>query len=84
MYMLQRNMLITPVKRDRLSTLLERAPSLAKMGQRDEDKVLLALLPIWANDRAEKIPVLLEGKIQEWLENTRNNAVRKLWNKTSC
>lgn len=82
MYKLQRNTLITPVKRDRLSALFERTPSLAKMGQRDEDKVLLALLPIWTNDREEKIPLQLESQILEWLENTRNTAIRKLWNKT--
>jgi hypothetical protein len=67
-----------PVKRDRLCSLLERTPSLDKMGERDEDKVMLVLLPLWANNFDEQ-PKQLEERISEWIENTRNSAVEKLW-----
>ena len=67
-----------PVKRDRLCSLLERTPSLDKMGERDEDKVMLVLLPLWANNFDEQ-PKQLEERISEWIENTRNSAVKKLW-----
>jgi len=83
MYGTQRNLLLNPVGKEKLSAHFERIPSLAKMGQRDEDKVLLALLPLWANDsRGDKIPAVLEENILEWLENTRNSAVKKLWERT--
>ena len=82
MYLEQRQILIQPVNRTELPELFERTISLAKMGERDEDKVLLALLPIWSNEYQGKLPVQLEGKINEWLENTRNTAVKKLWNET--
>lgn len=78
MYLLQRDILMQPVKRDSLSSLLERTPSLAKMGDRDEDKVMLALLPLWANN-FDELPKQLEERINEWIENTRNSAVKKLW-----
>lgn len=82
MYLGQRQTLLQPVKREQLAALFERTPSLAKMGQRDEDKVLLALLPIWSNEHNGKLPAQLEGKITDWLENTRNTAVKKLWLQT--
>jgi hypothetical protein len=53
------------------------------MGERDEDKVLLALLPLWTNNvNAENIPDGLYDKINDWMENTRSSAVKKLWMKT--
>ncbi len=82
MYLLQREILLKPVKREKLKSLLERAPSLAKMGERDEDKVLLAILPLWCNETQESIPTILSKKIEEWVENSRNTAVKKLWQQT--
>ena len=82
MYVLQRNILMEPVKANQLSMLLERTPSLAKMGERDEDKLLLAFLPIWSNELKGVLPAHLQERIHDWLENTRNNAVKKLWTQT--
>jgi hypothetical protein len=82
MYDLQRNILMQRVKKDKVKTLLERTASLAKMGKRDDEKVLLALLPLWTNQSSEPIPSLLESKVSDWLENTRNSAIKKLWSKT--
>lgn len=82
MYLLQRELLMKPVRSDQLSNLFERTISLAKMGERDEDKVLLSLLPLWSNMPKDGIPTSLESKIGEWLENTQNTAVKKLWQQT--
>jgi hypothetical protein len=82
MYISQRDTLMQPVGRNKLSALFERTPSLAKMGERDEDKVLLALLPLWVNECQSEIPLQLQEKIQDWLENTRSTAVKKLWQQT--
>jgi hypothetical protein len=82
MYELQRDLLLQPVKRDEIKAFFERTPSLAKMGSRDEDKVLLALLPLWSNEPQKSIPSILENNIEDWLENSRNSAVKKLWSMT--
>jgi hypothetical protein len=82
MYELQRKLLLQPVKHKELKALFERTPSLAKMGERNEDKVLLAMLPLWSNEPQGSIPIILENKVSEWLENTRNSAVKKLWIQT--
>jgi hypothetical protein len=79
MYKLQRALLMTEVPNNKLTAHLERIPSLAKMGQRDEDKVLLALLPLWSNENLNDIPVPLRETLNGWLENTRSSAVKKLW-----
>jgi hypothetical protein len=79
MYELQRNILLEPVERDQLRGVLERTAFIAKMGERDDDKVLLALLPLWSNNPEDSMPQLLENKIEDWLENSRNSAVKKLW-----
>jgi hypothetical protein len=82
-YMAQRKMLMQKVRNEKLNNHLERIASLAKMGERDEDKVLLALLPLWTNNvNAENIPAGLYDKINDWMENTRSSAVKKLWIKT--
>lgn len=82
MYELQRELLLQPAKRNELKAFFERTPSLAKMGTCDEDKVLLALLPLWSNEPQKSIPTVLENKINDWLENSRNSAVKKLWGMT--
>jgi len=82
MYLLQREILIKPAKREELSSLFERIPSLAKMGERDDDKVLLALLPLWSNELQESLPSVLNERIDDWLDNTRNLTVKKLWQLT--
>jgi hypothetical protein len=82
MYDLQRNILMQKVKKDELNAIFERTPSLAKMGERNDDKVLLALLPLWSNDPVTSIPPILENKIEDWLENSHNSAVKKLWVQT--
>jgi len=82
MYELQRELLMQPAKRDELKAFFERTPSIAKMGTRDEDKVLLALLPLWSNDPQSTLPAVLENKINDWLENSRNSALKQLWVKT--
>jgi hypothetical protein len=83
-YLAQREELMRTVKKERLSNQLERVPSLAKMGERDEDKILLALVPLWSNRvKGEDIPLSLSNKIEDWLENNRSTAVKKLWLKTS-
>jgi len=82
MYELQRNLLMQTVKKDQLKAYFERIPSLAKMGERDDDKVLLALLPLWYNDHQGSIPSILENKIEDWLENSHNSAIKKLWGQT--
>ena len=69
-------------QKDQLKAFFELTPSLAKMGERDDDKVLLALLPLWSNDHQGSIPSILENKIEDWLENSRNSAVKKLWGQT--
>jgi hypothetical protein len=82
-FIAQRKILMHSVKKEKLSGHLERTPSWAKMGERDEDKVLLALLPLWSNDVASTdIPTGLNDALSEWLENTRSTAVKKLWMKT--
>jgi hypothetical protein len=81
-YFLQRNILMQKAKKDELMVLFERSSSLAKMGERDDDKVLLALLPLWSNDPQGSIPSMLDKKIEDWLENSRNSAVKKLWGQT--
>ncbi len=83
MYLAQRKLLSTPTKKEDLTAFFERVPSLAKMGEHNEDKVLLALLPFWSNDKQENdsFPIL-EEKIEEWLENSDNTAIKKLWLKT--
>lgn len=82
MYELQRNILMQPSKKDKIKAVLERTPSLAKMGESDGDKVLLALLPLWSNDPQPSIPQSLENKIDDWLENSHNSAIKKLWGQT--
>ena len=82
MYELQRNLLMQSAKKDNIKALLERTPLLAKMGESNEDKVLLALIPLWSNDPQSTIPLLLENKIDDWLENSLNPAVKKLWEQT--
>ena len=82
MYGLQRNILMQRVKKDEFKALLEHTSSLAKMGERADDKVLLALLPLWSNDPQSSIPSMFDNKIEDWLENSRNSAVKKLWTQT--
>jgi len=82
MFLSQRDILMKPVKLNQLTAHFERIPSLSKMGERFEDKVMLAILPIWANDVRDGIPKQFEEKISSWLENTRSSAVKKLWAKT--
>jgi len=82
MYESQRRQLLHPQRKNQIKDFLERTPSLAKMGERDEDKVLLALIPLWSNDAQDIIPTHLENNINQWLENTRNSAVKKLWERT--
>jgi len=62
--------------------LFERAPSLAKMGESDDDKILLALLPIWSNKPQGSIPAVLQDKIDKWIENSNNSSLKKLWKHT--
>jgi hypothetical protein len=81
-YFLQRNILMQKAQKDELMALFERSSSLAKMGEHDDDKVLLALLPLWSNDPQGSIPSMLDKKIEDWLENSRNSAVKKLWVQT--
>ena len=82
MYELQRNLLMQKVKKDQVKALFERTPSIAKMGERDDDKVILALLPLWSNDTQSSIPSILDNKIEDWLENSRNSALKKFWGMT--
>jgi hypothetical protein len=82
MYELQRKLLIEPVGKNQVKALLERTPSLAKMGERDEDRLLLAMIPLWSNDPQGPMSPALENIIADWLGNTRNSAVKKLWNRT--
>ncbi len=81
MYRLQKDLLRKPVKREKLSVHFERIASLSKMGENVEEKVLLSLLPLWSNEPQENIiPVELDKKVKDWLENSRSTAVKKLWN----
>ena len=82
MYDLQRDILMQSVKKDELKTLFERTPSLAKMGERDEDKALLAMLPLWSNEPQASIPIILENELSDLLEHSHNSAVKKLWEHT--
>lgn len=82
-YMAQRNILMQPVKKENLVSHLERTPSWAKMGEHNEEKVLLALMPLWANHvDNESLPMVLNEKLNEWMENTNSTAIKKLWRKT--
>lgn len=82
MYDLQRAVLMQSVKKDELKSLFERTPSLAKMGERDEDKALLAMLPLWSNEPQASIPIILENELSDLLEHSHNSAVKKLWEQT--
>jgi len=79
-YIEQRNELTRPVATKELPTHFERVPALAQMGARADDKVMLALLPLWVNRRAgHPIPAALEAQVSSWLETSRNTALIKLW-----
>jgi hypothetical protein len=82
-YMSQRNTLMCPINKEKIATHLERTPSLSKMGERTEDKILLALIPIWANEvKSENIPYAFNEKMDEWLNNSRDKTIKLLWKKT--
>jgi hypothetical protein len=82
-YMAQRKMLMQNVQSEKLNAHLERVPLWAKMGERDEEKLLLSMMPLWTNQIKEnQIPSVLNQKINEWLENNRNTAIKRLWIKT--
>jgi hypothetical protein len=82
MYDLQRELLLQPVKKIDLKTLFERTPALAKMGKGVNEKALLAMLPLWANESQEPIPSILVNKVADWVENSQNSAIKNLWNQT--
>lgn len=83
MYKNQRDILTRPVKKERLPALLERTNSLAKMGQKDDDKIVLSLFPLWANNPdGVEIPDALRDKVAEMVENSRDTAIKKLWDIT--
>jgi hypothetical protein len=72
-----------PINKEKIATHLERTPSLSKMGERTEDKILLALIPIWANEvKSENIPYAFNEKMDEWLNNSRDKTIKLLWKKT--
>lgn len=79
MYVKQHQTLSKVVPANELQKHLEKTPDLAKMGENDEERILLALLPIWSNSMIEKIPTNLEKQIEEWMENNRSSAITKLW-----
>lgn len=82
MYEVQREILINPVKQEQVKKLLERTPSLAKMGAGVKEKALLAMIPLWVNASEEKNPTILENKVTDWVENARNSAIKMLWDQT--
>jgi hypothetical protein len=79
MYVKQHRELSSVVPAHELQKHLEKTPALAKMGENDEERILLALLPLWANTSNVTIPQNLEKQIEEWMENNRSSAITKLW-----
>lgn len=78
MYRRQLDALTEQVSRAQLPIHPERAASLAKMGEREDEKIMLALLPLWVNEPIGDMPASLSKSVEHWLENTRNPAMRKL------
>jgi hypothetical protein len=52
------------------------------MGKGVNEKALLAMLPLWANESQEPIPSILVNKVADWVENSQNSAIKNLWNQT--
>lgn len=82
MYEDQRMTLKKPIKKDAFFDHLEKTPALAKMGEKDEERILLALLPMWSNTHEIEIPASYRQAIDKWMENNRSTAVKKLWQQT--
>jgi hypothetical protein len=82
MYRRQLDLLSQQVGRDRLSKLLVNTPSLAKMEEHDEERVMLVILPLWSNDPRGGIPTSLSKNVENWLDNTKSTVLKKLWHLT--
>lgn len=82
-YMEQRKQLSSQVKPGQLDRHLERVPSLARMGTRAEEKIMLAMLPLWVNQsRVQPLPTALKDQVASWLETTNSPILKKLWEKS--
>jgi len=77
----QREMMIQPIVRDKLVTHIERIPQLANIGTRPTEKVLYALLTLWANepDIDNELNMNTTKTIETWLELSQSSALNKLW-----
>ncbi len=79
----QRQVLLRPAKQEKLHQHLERVSTMAKMGLSFDEKILLALLTLWANDsKAQQLPCELIETIEEWLKYVQSTPIKKLWNYT--
>jgi hypothetical protein len=81
LYLAQRDCLRAPVADAKvLRAHLEHAVSLARMGARPRDRVMLALTALWAQARwPQEPPQAMKKAVDRWLEEAREPALHKLW-----
>lgn len=76
----QRHTLRTPVEPRLQAAHLERVNDLARMGARPREKVMLALMALWATaTRPTALPESLVEQVGDWLEEANEPALNKLW-----
>lgn len=61
---------------------LARISEIAAFGEDPTARVLLVLRALWARGRTPSIPAILKSRVDEWLEEAGDTALRQLWEET--